>query len=200
MLTLFHSPQSRSTRMLWLLEELGLPHDVRYVTIARQDGSGGPDPINPHPDKKVPALLDDGALVTESTAILLHLADKAPAAGLAPPIGDPRRGPYLGWVCWYAAVMEPVNMLGFMGVPETPQITRGMGSKTRVDQRISDALAGQDYLLGDRFSAADLLYADAGSWFRGLLPPGARVDGWIDRCTARPARARALAKDAAPQA
>ena len=74
MLTLFHSPQSRSTRFLWLLEELGAEYEVEYVTIPRMDGSGAPDPKNPHPEKKVPALLHDGHLVTESVAVALYLA------------------------------------------------------------------------------------------------------------------------------
>jgi len=70
MLTLFHAPRSRSTRFLWLLEELGLPHDIRYVSIRYADGSGdGPDPANPHPDRKVPALRHGDALVTESAAV-----------------------------------------------------------------------------------------------------------------------------------
>jgi glutathione S-transferase len=197
-LTLVHSPQTRSTRILWLLEELGAPYDIRYVTITRQDGAGGPDPDNPHPDKKVPALIDGGVLITESVAIIQYLCDKFPAAGLAPAIGDPQRGPYLSWLAYYAGTVEPVNMLGFVGVAETPQVARGIGSKAKVDQRISDALADQPYLLGEAFSSADLLYANAGMWFRQLLPPGDHVDAWIARCAARPALARSMAKDAKP--
>ena len=66
MLTLYHAPQSRSSRFLWLLEEIGEPYTVEYVDIRRADGSGAPDPRNPHPDGKVPALLHDGQLVTEA--------------------------------------------------------------------------------------------------------------------------------------
>ena len=68
MLTLIHAPQSRSSRIIWLLEELGAEYDIRYVSIRRWDGSGGPDENNPHPHNQVPALLHNGALVTESTA------------------------------------------------------------------------------------------------------------------------------------
>jgi glutathione S-transferase len=97
MLTLHHAPRSRSLRILWLLEEIGEPFEVNYVSIARGQGAGEPDPKNPHPDKKVPALTHDGVLVTESSAIVLYLTDAFPAAGLGPRIGDPDRAPYLTW-------------------------------------------------------------------------------------------------------
>jgi glutathione S-transferase len=197
-LTLIHSPQTRSSRILWLLEEIGAPYDIRYVTIARQDGSGGPDANNPHPDGKVPALLDDGVLVTESVAIIQYLTDKFPTAGIAPPIGAPTRGKYLEWLAYYAGVMEPVNMLGFIGVPETPQTIRAFGAKARVDARIGDALKKHPYMLGETFSAVDLLYVSGAMWFRQLLPAGAHIDAWIAGCAARPAFARADAKDAKP--
>lgn len=198
MLTLVHSPQTRSTRILWLLEELGAPYDIRYVTISRQDGTGGPDANNPHPTKKVPALIDDGVVIFESIAIIQYLADKFPAAGLAPAIGDAKRGPYLSWLAYYSAVMEPVNMLGFVGVEETPATVRGLGSKAQVDATIAAALTPGPYFLGDQFSAIDLLYSNAGMWFRDLLPPGPMVDSYIARCQERPALARSMAKDAAP--
>lgn len=95
MLTLFHSLQSRSSRMIWLLEELGADYEIRYVDIPKMDGSGRPAPANPHPDKKVPALAHDGALVTESAAICLYLTDLHPDAGVGPGVGDPQRGAYL---------------------------------------------------------------------------------------------------------
>jgi glutathione S-transferase len=100
MLTLHHAPQSRSSRIVWLLEELGAPYQLKITDIPRMDGSGAPDPTNPHPDKKVPALVDDGVLVTESIAIVQYLIDKFPAAGLGPAIGDPLRGPYLTWLAY----------------------------------------------------------------------------------------------------
>ena len=98
MLVLHHAPRSRSSRIIWLLEELGAPYEIALTDIPRMDGPGAPDPKNPHPDKKVPALVDDGALVTESAAIVLYLTDKFPAAGLGPVVGDPLRGAYLAWL------------------------------------------------------------------------------------------------------
>ena len=85
MLTLYHAPQSRSSRIIWLLEEIGAPYEIRPVTIFRpMTGEGVGDPANPHPDKRVPALVDGDQLVAESVAIVLHLAEAYPQAGLAP--------------------------------------------------------------------------------------------------------------------
>jgi glutathione S-transferase len=81
MITLYHAPQSRSSRMIWLLEELGQPYEIRPVSIFRpMTGAGSPDPTNPHPDKRVPALEHDGSLVAESVAIVLYLTDAFPEA------------------------------------------------------------------------------------------------------------------------
>src|SRR5262245_14348909 len=98
MLTLHHAPQSRSTRIIWLLEELGADYRLQITDIPRPDAKGAADPSNPHPDKKVPALVDDGVLVTESAAIVAYLTDKFPQAGIGPVVGDPDRGPYLSWL------------------------------------------------------------------------------------------------------
>ena len=198
MLTLYHSPQSRSSRIIWLLEELGADYEIAYVDIERADGSGRQDPRNPHPDKKVPALVHDGALITESIAIIQYLGDLFPEAGLAPKIGDKDRGPYLTWLAYYAGVMEPLIVLGFLGLGEREGLMRNFRGRVEMDQRVVSALDGKDYLLGPRFSAADLLISSIGQWAREMLPEGEVVDAYLTRCMSRPALARANAKDAAP--
>lgn len=198
MLTLVHSPQSRSTRILWMLEETGLPYNVRYVTISRQDGSGAPDPNNPHPAKKVPVLIHDGRPIIESSAILIHLADMAPEKNLLPPIGTAARGEALAWIATYAATFEPALLAQFAGVGDNAMLKRGIGSTETVFTMITDALAARPYIAGDHFTVADIMYADADFWMRTLMPPGDAVDAYIKRCIERPARARAVAKDAAP--
>jgi glutathione S-transferase len=116
MITLYHAPQSRSSRIIWLLEELEAPYEIRPVSIFRPfTGEGSPDPANPHPDKRVPAILDNGVLVAESIAIVLYLTDRFPAAQLGRHVGDPGRGDYLTWLAWYAAEMEPAMMASFGG-------------------------------------------------------------------------------------
>src|SRR5262245_47420079 len=118
MLTLYHAPRSRSSRIVWLLEELGADYELKIVTIPRQDGSGAPDAANPHPDKKVPTLVHDGALVTESIAVIQYLTDLFPQAKLAPAIGDAKRGEYLTWLAYYAGVIEPVVHFQFLGLAD----------------------------------------------------------------------------------
>jgi glutathione S-transferase len=196
MLTLYHAPQSRSSRIVWLLEELGADYTLRITSIPRMDGTGGADPANPHPDKKVPALIDDGVLVTESVAIVQYLADKFPAAGLAPRIGDPRRGPYLTWLAYYAGVVEPVIALEFSGLAGNAAMERTFRDRAAMDRRIREALAGGPWVLGEAFSGADVLLASMGQFQRALLPAGDVVDAYLARCNARPALARARARDA----
>ncbi|KAF0186563.1 MAG: glutathione S-transferase family protein [Hyphomonadaceae bacterium] len=195
MLTLYHAPQSRSSRIIWLLEELGAPYEIRLTSIPRRDGSGGPDPANPHPDKKVPAIVDNGVLVTESIAIAIYLGDAFPDAGIAPKIGDPLRGPYLEWLAYYAGVIEPVMVAGFGGFADNPAVLATWRTSADVHARISAALAKGPYILGDRFTAADVIIGSVGQWMRSALPPGQVVDDYLKRIGERPAAQRANAKD-----
>jgi glutathione S-transferase len=196
MLTLHHAPQSRSSRIVWLLEELGADYRLAITDIPRPDGSGAPDPANPHPYKKVPALVDDGVLVTESSAIVLYLTDKFPAAGIGRPIGHPERGPYLSWLAFYAGVIEPVVHFEFAGVADNALLQRTFRDGAAMRRRVLAALEAGPYLLGDTFSGADVLVASLGQFVREMLPPGEVVDAYLARCNARPALARARAKDA----
>jgi len=196
MLTLFHAPHSRSTRILWLIEELGLPHDLRYVSIRYRDGSGdGPDPANPHPDRKVPALCHGDALVTESAAVALYLADLAPQAGLAPAIGDADRGPYLTWLSWVEGEFGPALFQRLAAAPGAPEPAAFSAALRRID----DALARGLFLLGSRFSAADVMLGGTLDWARQVLPDTGAIAAYAERLAARPAFARAMARDAAPQ-
>lgn len=195
MLTLYHAPQSRSSRIIWLLEELGADYTIHITDIPRRDGKGAPDPANPHPDKKVPALVDDGVLITESIAIVLYLTDKFPAAKIGPAIGDPKRGPYLSWLAYYAGVIEPVVNVELAGLGDNPMLQRTFRDRAAMDRRILETLETGPYVLGDQFSGADILLASMGHFVRTMLPAGAVVDSYLERCNARPALARAWAKD-----
>lgn len=196
MLTLYHAPRSRSSRIIWLLEELGADYEIRYVDISRLDGSGRPDASNPHPDKKVPALAHAGALVTESAAICLYLTDLHPGAGIGPRVGDVKRGAYLSWLAYYAGVMEPVVTIEFVGLGNHEGLARTFRGRKEMNQRIVDALEAGPFLLGESFSAADVLLGSMGQWARDMLPAGDLVDAYLARLNARPALARAFAKDA----
>jgi glutathione S-transferase len=195
-LTLIHSPRSRSFSFVWLLEELDTPYEIKTVTIRRGDGSGALDPANPHPHGKVPAILDNGVLIHEQSAIALYLTDRFPASGLGPQVDDPGRGPYLTWLAYYSGVVEPSFTSKFLNVP----VPRGTAGWVEVDEtmaHIVSTLANHAYLLGDRFSAADILFGGAFNLFADspFLPKSQVIADYAQRCVSRPAFAKAAAKD-----
>jgi glutathione S-transferase len=196
MITLYHAPKSRSSRIIWLLEELNAPYRIQPVSIFRpMEGVGAPDPRNPHPDKQVPAIEDDSALVTESVAIALYLGDAFAAAGLAPGLDDRRRGPYLTWLAWYAAALEPSMFAQFGGELESSPMKRR--AYDAAVARLEGALARGPYLMGEVFSTADVLVGSALNWARRAFPESAAIDAYAARCSGRPAARRAAEKDEA---
>lgn len=148
MLTLIHAPRSRSGNVLWMLEELGVPYQIEYVSIRRGDGSGAIDPRNPHPHGKVPVLKDGDRVVFEQAAIALYLADKFPEAGLGAAVDDPMRGSLLTMLAYYCGVMEPAFMSKFMQM----QVPRGSAAWVDSDEAmdfINARLASQPYIAGE---------------------------------------------------
>lgn len=193
MLTLFHAPQSRSSRLVWLIEELGAEVDIHYCDILRGDGSGARDPANPHPDGKVPALLHDGALITESGAVAVYLAGLHPEAGLGFPQGSPERGVLLSWMFWAAGEMEPAFWGKISGATETdPMAQRRYQQAT---DRLIEALWEGPWLMGERFTIADVIIGSALMWGREYLPDSPVFDRYVERLNARPAKRRADARD-----
>lgn len=196
MITLYHAPRSRSTRIIGLLEELGTPYTIHPVSIFRpMTGEGKGDPANPHPDKRVPAIEHDGHLLAESVAITLYLCDHFADKGLAPQPGDARRGAYLTWMAWYAAEFEPAMFAAFTGELEASPLKQR--SYDAVIHRIETALAKGPYLLGDNYSAADFLLASALAFGRSAFPQSEVIDAYIERCTRRPSIARGQSLDEA---
>lgn len=198
MLTLIHSPRSRSTSLLWMLEELGQPYRVEYVTIRRGDGSGAIDPKNPHPHAKVPVLLDGAQVIFERSAIALYLADKFPEAHLGPRIDDPERGAFITMLAYYCGVIEPAFTSKFLNVP-VPRGTAGWVDSDEVMDYINARLASDPYIAGKRFTVADVLYAGAFAMFMqspllvGKKTP--QLEQYVERCVTRPACARSQARD-----
>lgn len=198
MLTFFHSPNSRSTSIISLIKEMGIEDRIttREVTIRRPDGSGARDPANPHPDGKVPCLQDDsGAVIYERAAVMLYLTDRFPESGLGPQVGDPKRGAYLSWLIHYQGVIEPQVMLQWAEV-EHETLTYMFGPFEDTIAHLDTALADGPWLLGDKFSAADLLISGM-FVFAKIKPEQERVRDWIKRCAERPAEKAAWAEDGA---
>ncbi|HKU64593.1 MAG TPA: glutathione S-transferase family protein [Rhizomicrobium sp.] len=198
MITLYHAPRSRSSRFIFLLEELGVPYDLKEVSIRRGDGSSALDPANPHPHGKVPVIKDGDTIVYESAAIALYLTDKFTQNRIGPQIGEPARGAYLTWLAYYAGVMEPAWMSAFMKW-DVPRGTAGWVKTDEVMELVNATLSKGPYILGETFSAADILVGTTFKMFMGspLLEKTDLLEAYVNRITGRPAYARAMAKEAA---
>ena len=195
--TLFHSPQSRSAGALVLLEELGADYELHVLNL-RQGQQRQADYLRVNPMGKVPAILHDGALVTEQGAIYAYLADLYPEAGITPAIGDPLRGPYLRWLFYYGSSFEPALIDRLMKREPAPQATSPYGDYDTMLKTLTDQLAAGPWLLGERFTAADVLWGTALRWttmFK-LVPETPVIAAYVARVAARPAVARAATIDA----
>jgi glutathione S-transferase len=195
LITLYHRPNTRSTRFIFLLEELEAPYEIRLVTTRTRDGGGAADPANPHPHGKVPAISDDGVVVFESAAIALYLTDTFPKNRIGPLPGEPGRGPYLTWLAYYTGVLEPAFMSKFQNW-EVPRGTAGWVAVEEAMPVVIARLTQGPYLTGEHFSAADVLYATSFALFARspVLPRSAVIDDYVQRVVTRPAFARAMAR------
>ena len=195
--TLYHSPNTRSTGVLSLLEELGADYDLQVLDMkAGEQRRAAYLAVNPM--GKVPTLRHGDALVTEQVAVFLYLADLYAEAGLAPPIGDPLRGPYLRRMVYYGSCFEPALVDRAMKRDPAPSSTSPYGDYETMLATLTGQLAPGPWMLGERFSAADVLWGTALRWttmFK-LVPESPLFAEYIARVAARPAAVRARARDA----
>ncbi|HEU0035044.1 MAG TPA: glutathione S-transferase family protein [Kofleriaceae bacterium] len=200
MITLYHAPNSRASRFVWLLEELGQPYELKQVSIRRREGNSEPDPAyrKIHPHGKVPAIVHDGTIVFESSAIALYLSDAFPEAKLGPKIGDRSRGLYLTLLAYYTGVLEPAFVTKTLGFAAT-NATTGWAPTDEILAYIGSLLAAGPYILGESFSAADILYGSTFALFKGspLLPVDPTIAAYTERIESRPAYRRARDKELA---
>ena len=195
--TLFHALNSRSAGALVLLEELGADYELHVLDLKKGDTRKA-EYLAVNPMGKVPAILHGGALVAEQGAVYLYLADLYPEAGLAPAIGDPLRGPFLRWLFFYGSSFEPAIVDRSMKREPAAMATSPYGDWDSMLGALTAQLAKGPYLLGDRFTAADVLWGTALRWttmFK-LVPESPSVIKYIARVAARPAAARASKIDA----
>ncbi len=196
--TFYHAPQSRSGGTRALFEELGVDYDLHVLNLKTGD-QREPAYLAINPMGKVPAIHHGNALITEQPAVFMYLADLYPEAKLAPQIGDPLRGPYLRWLVFYGSCFEPALVDKSMQREPAPPSTCGYGDYDTMLKTLTDQLEKGPWLLGDTFSAADVLWGGALNWttmFK-LVPELPVVRAYIDRVLARPAMQRAAAADAA---
>ena len=197
-LTFFHAPHSRSGGVRILLEELGAEPTFHLLDLqANQQREAAYLAINPM--GKVPALRHGDALITEQAAVYMYLCELYPAAGLAPAIGDPLRGAYLRWMVFYGSCFEPAATDKALGRDAGSASMSPYGSFDAVMATIIEQLKNGPWLLGERFTAADVLWGSALNWMLAfkLVPEDAVLTAYVARFKARPSVARAGDKDAA---
>ena len=196
-LTLYHASPSRSSIILWMLEELGQPYEVKLLKLSEGDNLK-PGYLAINPMGKVPALDHKGTVITESAAICTYLADEFPEARLNVPIGTPRRGVYLKWLFFGPGCFEPAVI--DRAAPRKEEARRGMlgyGTFDMTMDTVAKAVAKGPWLVGEQFTAADVIIGANIRWgtmFK-LIPERPEFTAYLARMAARPAAQRAEAKD-----
>jgi glutathione S-transferase len=196
-LILYHAPQTRSSTTRVLLEELGVPYELKVMNLKAGD-QRQPDFLALNPLGKVPCIVHDNVVVTEQVAIMIYLCDAFPQARLAPTIEDKLRGPYLRWMAHYAAAYEPA----LIDRSEKREVSNKgacpYGSFDRLYNEITTHLEDNAYILGHEFSAADILWARGLRWGAAwkMVPLNDAISGYIDRITSRPSFSKVAESDA----
>ena len=140
--------------------------------------------------------MHDGVVITERAAIILHLTMLFPDTELSPMPGTPDWGAFAAWLAWYQGVVEPVVILAATGL-EHPWLTATFRGPAEMAARLRAALEQGPWLMGDRFTAADLLVHSPFAWYPEATPDDPLIRDWVERCKARPARQAVLAREAA---
>lgn len=182
----FH-PMSRAVTTDWMLKELDVPHE--QIVIPAPAGEQ-PEYRAINPMGKVPALVDGNVLVTEAAAICAYLADKFPEKGLAPPPGSPQRGAYYRYLFFPGTTLEPLLSTTRLGIEGDP-VSMGWGDMARGMAAVESMTPATDWALGERFTAADVVFGGTLAFFSGfgMMEASPRVAAYVDRLKARPAYA-----------
>jgi glutathione S-transferase len=194
---LYWCPRTRASRAVWLLEEAGVAYDRVKINLSDPAARANPEFLRASPMGKVPALQDGDVYMADSAAIALYIADRYSAGGLAPTLDAPERGRFLYWMFYGPGVMEPAMSEKVGGWP--PNRSRnGWGDFDTMIKTLEQALGDGPWLLGDAFSAADVVVGSTVAFMRmfGMLPDSAPLNAFADRCVARPAYQKAMALDA----
>jgi glutathione S-transferase len=197
MIKLYHHPFSRAAGVVWALEEVGAPYELVWVDLRKGEHKQG-DVAAHNPMGKVPVLVDGDALITETAAIDIYLADRYALGRLAPALDDPMRGTYLRWAFFAPSVIEPGSLAASAKWEFRPS-NAGWGDHESMLKTIEYAVSQGDYLLGDMFSMADVIFGGTLRFmirFK-MLEPSAAVTAYVERLDARPAFVRANEKNAA---
>lgn len=185
---LFWSPQTRSSRAVWMLEEAGVEYDIEEVDIRSPKRNDGPEFLAASPMGKVPALVDGEVRMSESAAICLYVADRYSSGTLAPAIDDPARGKFLYWLMYTGAVIEPA-MSEKINKIEPNHGRNGWGDFASMITTLEMGVGEQQWIGGDQFTAADVMLGSSVNFLQmfEMLPNAPRLAAYCERCRERPA-------------
>lgn len=194
-ITLYHHPFSRAAGTVWQLEEVGVDYELHFVDILAGEQKS-PAILALNPMGKLPVLTDGDVVVTEGAAIGMYLADLYAPGRLAPALDDPARGTYVRWCCFPAAVIEP-SVMATQGGWEFKASQAGWGTHEAVLDTIEHAIGDREFLLGDRFTMADVIFGGTLRYLLtfGTLEPRPRFVAYAERLAARPALTRSEARN-----
>jgi glutathione S-transferase len=194
-LILYHHPFSRAATVVWMLEEAGVEYELRFVDFLAGAHKAA-EIVALNPMGKLPILADGEQIVTEVAAIGLYLADRYALGRLAPTPDDPRRGTYLRWSLFAPSVIEPGTMAKMNDWVAKPS-QAGWGTHDAMLAAIDSAISGRDFILGDQFSMADIIFGGTlGYMLRfKMLEARPSFTAYVDRLHARPAFARGNARN-----
>jgi glutathione S-transferase len=192
-LVFYTNPMSRGRIIRWMLEEVGEPYET--VVLDYASTMKGPDYLAINPMGKVPAITHGDVVVTECAAICAYLADAFPQKGLAPAPTEKLRGPYYRWLFFAAGPLEAAASNKAMGweLPQDKEAMAGYGSLARVANVLEGAVSKGPYILGERFSAADVYVGSHIGWGMqfGTLEKRPAFEAYFGRLAQRPAAQRA---------
>jgi glutathione S-transferase len=180
-----------------MLDERGIPYELTALTLKKNEHKK-PDYLAVNPLGKVPAIVHDGVAITEAAAICTYLADAFPQAGLAIPVGDQRRGPYLKWLFFGPSCLEPAAVDRIFKRPAVNPSSTGWGDFDQMLDLVAKAVTPGPYLFGEKFTAADVVIGSQMQWgtMTKAIPERADIGAYIKTLMARPALQRVYAKDA----
>ena len=196
---LYYSPQTRAARPRWMLEEIGAPYELARLDLSKGEHKT-PEYLRIHPHGAVPALVDGDLTLIESAAICMYLADKFPEKKLAPPVGTPARGLYYQWMLYSMATVEPPLLAVFLNTVMLPEAERSAAAVDKgrtqfadVARVLTNALSGRTFILGEQFSAADVMIGGMLGWaaMMGMLGDLPVLQAYLGRLRERPAFQRA---------
>lgn len=196
MIIVHHLEFSRSQRVLWLLEELGLPYEIKRYQRDPKSRLAPPELKKVHPLGKSPVIQDDGLTVIESGAIIDYIIRRHGGGRLQPALHSRDYDVYQQWLHYAeGSAMLPlmlklyVSRLGEAGAPLAPRIDSELANHLG---HVDRSLQGRDWLMGSELSGADIQMSFVGEAARGLRASYPAMDAWVRRMQARPAYQRAL--------